>query len=119
MLRPRERSSAAGHRKDNLLWLSQIWVITYLTDRPTYDAISIMQIPKTLQQAVQHFNDYDNCKDFMVQLRWPDGKVTCPQCGSSKVTYLDRARRWKCYQKHDKPKFTLKTGTIFEDSPLG
>lgn len=25
---------------------------------------------------------------------------------------------WKCYAKHPRPTFTLKTGTIFEDSPI-
>jgi transposase-like protein len=74
---------------------------------------------KTLQQAVIHFSDFENCKALMVQLRWPDGKVTCPQCGSEKVTYLAKARVWKCYGKHDRSKFSLKTGTIFEDSPIG
>jgi transposase-like protein len=54
----------------------------------------------------------------MVDLRWPDGNVTCPQCGSDHVVYLKTARVWKCYAKHPKAKFTLKTGTIFEDSPL-
>jgi transposase-like protein len=74
---------------------------------------------KTLQQAVIHFADYDNCKREMISLRWPDGVVKCPTCGSEKVTYLAKARVWKCYAKHDRPKFSLKTGTIFEDSPLG
>ncbi|MDP8983399.1 MAG: IS1595 family transposase [Acidobacteriota bacterium] len=54
----------------------------------------------------------------MVSLRWPDGKVLCPQCGASKVTYLAKARVWKCYGGHSQAKFSLKTGTIFEDSPL-
>jgi transposase-like protein len=75
--------------------------------------------PKTLQEAIRHFSNYDNCKAFMVALRWPDGKVKCPQCGSDHVTYLENARLWKCYSKHERPKFSLKTGTIFEDSPLG
>ena len=74
--------------------------------------------PKTLQDAIQHFSNYENCKEFMVELRWPDGKVTCPQCGSEHVSYLEKARVWKCYSKHDRPKFSLKTGTIFEDSPI-
>src|SRR5687768_11363898 len=74
--------------------------------------------PKTLQQAIQHFADFENCKKFMVELRWPDGVVCCPQCGSSKVTFLANAKLWKCYEKHDRQKFSLKTGTIFEDSPL-
>jgi transposase-like protein len=55
----------------------------------------------------------------MVDLRWPDGSVKCPECGSAHVVYLATQRRWKCYSKHPKPQFTLKTGTIFEDSPLG
>jgi transposase-like protein len=74
---------------------------------------------KTLQQAVIHFADFENCKREMVSLRWPDGVVKCPQCRSSHVTYLAKARVWKCYAKHDRPKFSLKTGTIFEDSPIG
>lgn len=77
-----------------------------------------MDAPNTLQQAIRLFSDYENCKAFMVALRWPDG-VKCPQCGSDHVTYLEKDRRWKCYAKHPSPKFTLKTGTVFEDSPLG
>jgi len=78
-----------------------------------------MDSPRTLQQAILYFADYDRCRDFLMDLRWPDGKVACPKCGSEKVVYLAKARAWKCYGKHSAPKFTLKTGTIFEDSPLG
>src|SRR4051812_47905538 len=78
-----------------------------------------MELPNSLQQAIRFFSDYDNCRRFMIDLRWPDGKVTCPQCGSDHVVYLEKARVWKCYAKHAKAKFSLKTGTIFEDSPLG
>jgi transposase-like protein len=74
--------------------------------------------PKTLQEAIIHFADFENCKAFMVGLRWPDGKVKCPRCGAEKVSWLDKARVWKCYAKHERPTFTLKTGTIFEDSPI-
>lgn len=78
-----------------------------------------MDSPRTLQEAIVYFSDFDRCREFMIALRWPDGKVACPQCGSEHVAYLAKARVWKCYGKHAKPKFTLKTGTIFEDSPLG
>jgi transposase-like protein len=54
----------------------------------------------------------------MMELRWPDGKVKCPECGSEKVCYLAKNRLWKCYATHPKPRFTLKSGTIFEDSPI-
>ena len=54
----------------------------------------------------------------MVSRRWPNG-VTCPRCGTKSV-YFDSARNgWECKTRHPKRKFTLKTGTIFEDSPLG
>ena len=74
--------------------------------------------PKTLQEAILYFADFENCKKFMMELRWPDGIVRCPQCGSDTVSYLAKARVWKCYTPHPCAKFSLKTGTIFEDSPL-
>src|SRR5450759_2337708 len=72
----------------------------------------------TLRDAIIHFSEFENCRQFMVDLRWADGKVKCPECGSEKVCYLAKNRLWKCYATHPKPRFTLKTGTIFEDSPI-
>ncbi len=77
-----------------------------------------MKTPSTLHEAILFFSDYQNCHDFMTAVRWPEG-VTCPQCGSKKVKYLEKAKLWKCYSKHPKPKFSLKTGTVFEGSPIG
>ena len=77
-----------------------------------------MKGPQTLQQAIQFFGDYENCRQFMISVRWADGKVRCPSCDSEKVTYLEKARVYRCYEKHPKQKFSLKIGTIFEDSPL-
>src|SRR5258706_8899207 len=77
-----------------------------------------MKLPKTLIEAVRYFSEPANCREYMVARRWPDG-VTCPTCGSDKV-YFDKGRNgWECKTRHPKRKFTLKTGTIFEDSPLG
>jgi len=77
-----------------------------------------MKPPKTLIEAVRYFSDPANCRDYMVARRWPDG-VTCPTCGS-KTVYFDSGRNgWECKTRHPKRKFTLKTCTIFEDSPLG
>jgi len=74
--------------------------------------------PKTLQQAIAHFSEYENCHRFMVELRWPEGNITCPRCGSEGVQWLPNAKVFKCYQKHEKQKFSLKVGTIFEDSAI-
>ena len=73
----------------------------------------------SLHDAILYFADYQHCHNFMVGLRWPDGKVKCPECAAEKVCYLAKNRVWKCYATHPKPRFTLKTGTIFEDSPIG
>jgi transposase-like protein len=75
--------------------------------------------PKSLQQAILFFADYENCHAAVVAMRWPDGVVCCPHCGSENVAYLESVRRWKCYEKHPKAQFSLKVGTIFEDSAIG
>jgi transposase-like protein len=77
-----------------------------------------MAAPRTLQQAILFFADYASCHRAVAEIRWPDGVVRCPQCGSDNVTYLENARVWKCYAKHPKAKFSLKVGTIFEDSAI-
>ena len=74
--------------------------------------------PETLREAVVYFDDFDRCKEFMVALRWPDGTVRCPSCDSDRVTWLPSRRKWRCATKHPQREFTLKTGTLFEDSPL-
>ncbi len=77
-----------------------------------------MGMPNTLLEAVTYFANADNCREYLVARRWPNG-VTCPQCGSASV-YFDKGRNgWECKTRHPKRKFTLKTGTIFEDSALG
>jgi transposase-like protein len=75
--------------------------------------------PRTLLDAVRYFKDPNVCLQFMVGLRWPDGIVKCPICGSAKVHFLANQRRWKCSTKHDRQQFSIKVGTIFEDSPIG
>src|ERR1039457_6896661 len=74
--------------------------------------------PKSLQEAILYFADPVNCREYLVARRWPNG-VICPRCGSKNVLFLENYNRWHCREKHDAPQFTLKTGTIFEDSPLG
>jgi transposase-like protein len=76
------------------------------------------ETPKTLQQAIVYFADPDNCIAYMVERRWPDGVVKCPTCGSEKVTYIAKRRVWQCKARHAKCQFSVKVGTIMEDSPI-
>lgn len=73
---------------------------------------------KTLIQAVEFFADPDNAHALMVQLRWPGGEIACPTCGSLRVRYIQTRRQWECRERHSKRRFSLKTGTVMEESPL-
>jgi hypothetical protein len=75
--------------------------------------------PKTLQAAIQYFSNPDNCLKTLVARRWPDGVMVCPTCGSKEVRFLATRRLWECKGKHARKQFSIKVGTIFEDSPLG
>ena len=74
--------------------------------------------PESLQEAIVYFSSPDNCREYLVAHRWPDG-VICPRCGSKAVLFQAKYNRWQCGSKHALRQFTAKTGTIFEDSPLG
>src|ERR1700690_1865052 len=73
--------------------------------------------PKTLQDAILFFADADNCLNYLSARRWPHG-VVCPHCGSKEVGFVASRRIWQCKTRHDHAQFSLKTGTIFEDSPI-
>jgi hypothetical protein len=75
--------------------------------------------PKTLQEAVIYFANPDTCLAEMVKFRWPDGVVKCPTCGSEKVSFIKSRRLWECAEKHAKRQFSVKVGTIMEDSAIG
>jgi len=74
--------------------------------------------PRTLQEAIVYFSNPVNCRNYVVARTWPNG-VTCPRCGSDKVSFSEKHNRWQCSTRHPLRQFTAKTGTIFEDSPLG
>jgi len=76
-----------------------------------------MKKPKTLQQAILYFADPDNCLNFMVERRWPAG-VVCPTCASKEVRFIASRRLWECKNEHPRKQFSVKVGTIFEDSAL-
>jgi transposase-like protein len=71
--------------------------------------------PTTLVEAIRYFSDPDVCLAFIAGLRWPDGP-TCPTCGSQEVTFMGTRRLWQCKNQHPKRQFSVKVGTIFEDS---
>ena len=74
-----------------------------------------METPKTLQEAIRHYSDEQVCIDAVAKMRWANGPE-CPACGHKEHYYLETQKRWKCKECYKQ--FTVKLGTIFEDSPL-
>ncbi len=73
--------------------------------------------PQTLEEAILYFSDLDTCNTFMAQIRWPDG-VACPYCEGKAVSYLSTRSKWKCMNKTCHKQFSVKVGTVMEDSPI-
>src|SRR5438105_15615832 len=73
---------------------------------------------KTLTDAIRYFSDSENCFAFAVSLRWPNG-VICPFCDSTEWGFISTRKMWKCRNKECGKQFSVRVGTIFEDSPLG
>jgi transposase-like protein len=76
-----------------------------------------MKAPRTLQEAIVYFSDPQRAFDYAVSLRWPNGKVHCPRCGSESNYFIKTRSLWLC--RGCNRQFTLKVNTIFEDSALG
>ena len=76
-----------------------------------------METPRTLQAAIEYFADADRAHNYMVAKRWPNG-VACPTCGQVEPRYLAKRRIFECKSKHERRQFSVKVGTIFEDSPI-
>ena len=73
--------------------------------------------PLTLQEAIIYFASPDNCLNYLVARRWKNG-VACPICGSKDVSFVASRRVWQCKTRHSKSQFSIKVGTIFEDSAI-
>jgi len=75
------------------------------------------EFPQTLVAAIRHFSDPQVAFDFMVKLRWPDS-VKCPQCQNEDVSFIATRKIWKCKCCKEKSQFSVRVGTIIEDSAL-
>jgi hypothetical protein len=74
--------------------------------------------PQSIEDAISLFSDPDYCMAYLAFRRWPEGRVTCPQCGSSSVSWLARRKMWECRRKHPQAQFSVRSGTLMEDSRI-
>jgi transposase-like protein len=72
--------------------------------------------PETLMEAIKYFSNPEECVWFVAVLRWPGG-VECPRCGGGGFSWLKTRLMFKC--KTCSKQYSVKVGTIFEDSPVG
>ena len=77
-----------------------------------------LRVPKTLQEAIIFYANPDKCLELLIELRWNDG-VVCPYCVGKDVTFMASVRRWQCKNKACRKQFSIKVGTVMEDSPIG
>ena len=75
-------------------------------------------LPQTLMEAINFFSDDLFCVQFVASRRWKDGKAVCPRCKSTNNTFMEKRKVWQCKNKECKKQFSVKVGTIFEDSPI-
>src|SRR5882757_9114662 len=83
--------------------------------------LNTLPTPKTLTEAIRYYSDTQTCINAVALMRWEDGSPVCPRCnaaqGERNHYWLAKQKRWKCYSC--RKQFSVKVGTIFEDSPLG
>lgn len=75
-------------------------------------------LPKTLQQAVKAFSDEQFCIDLISAMRWTNGQAVCPKCAGTNNHFMAARKVWQCKNKECKKQFSVKVGTIFEDSAI-
>jgi len=67
--------------------------------------------------AVRYYSNPLTCMQEVASVKWPNGQATCPRCSSKKSSFLKTRLLWKCLDC--KKQYSVKVGTIFEDSAIG
>ena len=83
------------------------------------ESTSENEFPETLHSAIKYFANEDVAFEFMKRIRWPDGKIACPRCDSEEHSFISTRKLWTCKNCKTKKQFTIKVGTVLEDSPIG
>ena len=68
--------------------------------------------PRTLQQFEARFSTEEGCREYLFQLRWPEG-FRCPRCGCGKA-WAVRASLFQCSSCNYQTSVTA--GTVFQDT---
>src|SRR5665213_991142 len=69
-----------------------------------------------LQDAIRYFSEPLTCLEAVSKAKWPNGPE-CPRCQGKKLSFLKTRLMWTCLEC--RKQFSVKVGTIFEDSAIG
>src|SRR6266567_8343321 len=69
-----------------------------------------------LLEAIRYFSDPMICLETVSKAKWPKGPE-CPVCQSKRLSVLKTRLMWTCLEC--RKQFSVKVGTIFEDSAIG
>lgn len=78
---------------------------------PTNYPILGIDYPKTMQEFETRFPDEAACREYLIQLRWPDGFV-CPHCGVAGTPWI--TQKGLLYCRACAIQSSVTAGTIFE-----
>ena len=71
----------------------------------------------SLYDAMQMFPDNETAEKWFVEMRWPNGEVFCPHCGSNKVMEAKHPTMpYLCREKPCKKRFSVRTKTVMDSS---
>src|SRR6266852_4519541 len=69
-----------------------------------------------LLEGMRYCSDPMACLETVAKAKWPNGPE-CPKCGAKRLSCLKTRRMWTCLEC--RKQFSVKVGTIFEDSAIG
>jgi transposase-like protein len=70
-----------------------------------------------LPDLIEQFRSEDKCREYLEDLRWPNG-VNCPRCGDRSVSKIQKRNQWECNGASCRYQFSVTAGTVFHDSHL-
>lgn len=71
-----------------------------------------------LTDLLTKFRDEKTCIEHLAFQRWENGIPVCPYCKNVGAYNIEDGKRYKCKYKECHKKFSVRVGTIFEDSNI-
>ena len=104
--------------KNNVIYTERYNYNCYMKKTTETKTLKKLKEPQTLLEAMQHYTNEAKCVDLLSSVKWQDSEMCCPKCGSTNVVGMTTRPKFLCREKGCKKQFSIKVGTIMEDSAL-